>query len=658
MFINQKGLSIVELLIAIGLAAILFPALLTGFVATRGGRAQEDQRILASSLLQETQEAVRQVRDKDWNTFAALSSTTKIYYPVVSGSSWTLLTGPEPPRSDGFTRTVKINDVSRDNTTKLIVAEGSANSFIDPSTRKILAEVSWGSPIASQIASAVYLTRFVSNSSFTDTTDSDFKKGMFTSTEALNDQVVLAKSTGGDWCDPGTQIKAQIPLDKNQGFVATKVIAGINRAFASTGKSNSGKPLFNVDTTDATAPKVKGFYDASLKTHDLFGESHYAYLAPESSSSEAVVIVDVNSDTPTFVSSVTVSKNKGASSVFVSGNTLYFIGNDNNLYVYSMSADRKTLNKLGSLNVGASNKIFVVGSYVFIAMDSTSNQLQIINATDPSKMKKISSLTVNNQPAVGIFVLDDRSRAYIVTNQALINFFIIDTSDPNNPSIKGSGFGTDSMAPKGLTVIDNRAIIVGFAGSRYKVLRVGNDAYDDCTPNFTADDDIWDVSSIRNGTHAYSYIVTDNNTKAFQIIEGGVGGAGGYVPMGIYESGTSWPALGMPTTFPTAFNHFDVKYVKPAGTDLAFQVAVADTVAGSCSNFSYVGPGQPPTSGSFSTLPSSGNGEVTESFLIPSGSNVSGYLNPGKCFRYKATLKTGSNSVTPAINEVTVNYSP
>ncbi len=51
-FLLQKGQSLVELLITMGLAAVFLPALLTGLATTRAGRAQQDQRMQATLLVQ------------------------------------------------------------------------------------------------------------------------------------------------------------------------------------------------------------------------------------------------------------------------------------------------------------------------------------------------------------------------------------------------------------------------------------------------------------------------------------------------------------------------------------------------------------------------------------------------------------------------------
>ena len=51
----MKGQSLVEILLTIGLAAIILPALLVGILASRGGRAQQDQQLQATAQIQQIQ---------------------------------------------------------------------------------------------------------------------------------------------------------------------------------------------------------------------------------------------------------------------------------------------------------------------------------------------------------------------------------------------------------------------------------------------------------------------------------------------------------------------------------------------------------------------------------------------------------------------------
>ena len=46
----QRGQSLIELLIAIAIASIILPAILTGLVLSREGRGQQNQRLDAINL--------------------------------------------------------------------------------------------------------------------------------------------------------------------------------------------------------------------------------------------------------------------------------------------------------------------------------------------------------------------------------------------------------------------------------------------------------------------------------------------------------------------------------------------------------------------------------------------------------------------------------
>ncbi|HKC04487.1 MAG TPA: type II secretion system protein, partial [Patescibacteria group bacterium] len=208
---NENGYSLIELLITIGLAAILLPALFAGFFATRGGRAQQGERIQALNLLKEGQEAARVAREGGWNTFApdcpaivATSVSTKkatptpspipnSYHPIVFGGSWVLSnTGPET--IGAFTRSLSINPVYR-NSAGDIVDVSTAGRSCDPSTKLVTVKVSWGMPFPTTLTAYSYLSRFI-NKSYTETTQADFGRGQNSSTQITNTgggEVILAK---------------------------------------------------------------------------------------------------------------------------------------------------------------------------------------------------------------------------------------------------------------------------------------------------------------------------------------------------------------------------------------------------------------------------------------------------------------------------------
>ena len=162
-------------------------------------------------------------------------------------------------------------------------------------------------------------------------------------------------------------------------------------------------------------------------------------------------------------------------------------------------------------------------------------------------MTRTSQSSVNDSQTFDIFVSPDGTRTYFGTgyknNES--QFFIINTSNKSNPSIIGS-YKTDGMNVRAIAIVeaDKRAILVGDAGAQqYIVLNTTTEA----TPvkcggmAIAAGINDIDTSTDSNG-NVFSYFVTNDATKDFQIIRGGPGVGGGsngygYSPNGSYVSG-------------------------------------------------------------------------------------------------------------------------
>jgi type II secretory pathway pseudopilin PulG len=187
---RQRGQTLVELLVAIGLTAIMMPALVTAIFASREGRAQEAERLQAAALLRETDEAVRSVREKGWAQFAVNGT----FYPSVSANSWSLTAGTETVGN--FIRQVAIADVQR-NASGAIVPSGGT---VDQSTKKVTTTVSWTTQLPSSVSNETYYQRYVGNAAWAQTTQAEFTAGTETNTVATatgGGQVELTSGGGG-----------------------------------------------------------------------------------------------------------------------------------------------------------------------------------------------------------------------------------------------------------------------------------------------------------------------------------------------------------------------------------------------------------------------------------------------------------------------------
>jgi Tfp pilus assembly protein PilV len=93
--------------------------------------------VQAISLLEETGEIIRILRDNGWDNISSLSVSTN-YYPIFLSDIWKVST--EASSVDIFTRKFVVSNVNRSNTTFDIVTSGG---ILDPKTKLINVDVFW-----------------------------------------------------------------------------------------------------------------------------------------------------------------------------------------------------------------------------------------------------------------------------------------------------------------------------------------------------------------------------------------------------------------------------------------------------------------------------------------------------------------------------------
>jgi hypothetical protein len=613
-----KGQIIIELLIAFGLAGILLPALLTGLIAARSGRVGQEQRIVAVALLREGQEAIRAVRDQNWEaiTSPAVAMDTP-YHWVQEGGSWSLLEGSETV--DGFTRSLEISDISPS----------------DPSLKKITITINWGEVFPSSTTSVIYLTRW-RNTSLEDSGS------------------VQPQGQGlGDWCRPSLALtNVNIPHQAEANSIkASETTDGTgNRIFMGTGNSADSPAFTNIKIIGNTPPTatILGSYNGTpqVKVNNLTGDSRYAYLATD----KDVQILDLNT-TPPYqkIGSYDVGGGEKVKGVYVVGNTGYAV-TQSKFYIFGMSPDRKTATPRASLTLLNSARVVVDSSnrYAYVPNSDPNGELKIIDVhsyltRDPAVLNSSDIRNVNIDGGAGrdVYINASATRAYLATATDALKpeFFIIDITDPANPSVftDNATYDTNGMDPYGVTVVtDNRAIIVGAGGNEYQVFSVADDQVSFCpnhgegTDYLNIDTGVYAVSSILQADlHAYSYIATGDAGAELKIIEGGPGG-GGNGSNGMYESET------LPIPDPghnVAFNNFTAT-VDP---DLSYKISIKQGIGGSCTGVTFS------DSDFIPFIPGP----------LPLDILGGGYINPGQCMRYRVL---DSGDVTKPFT-VTFNYS-
>lgn len=633
----SKGQTIIELLVALAVASIFLPGLAVGIVASQNGKAQQGQRSDAVTLLREGNEVVRMVREKGWNAFA-IDGT---YHPVLSNGIWTLQSGPETVR--GFTRQIQIADVYRDTNGAIVQSGGS----VDPSTKKVTITVSWGTPLPTSVSTMSYLTRYLDNLSLTQTTASDFKAGTLIGTNVTNTsggEVSLGAGGQGDWCSPNLTINA---LDLPGQGITTDITALQGHAYMTTGGNSSGDSMdsVNITNTKPPVPTNAGSYN-NYKTYGIYADTGFTYLT---SDHPGMTVDIIENTTLPYTETGTFNASGGGTgdSIFATGN-VGFVTAGNYLYTFDLSSKSGSRSQLGRVQLaGAGQRVTVVGNYAYVATNSTTTQLQVINVSNPASMSVVGNINVGNGGSgVDVYVNQTGTRAYLATTYITgkQNVFIIDTTTKTSLVIKGS-VSTNGMSPKGLVVVPgNRMIVVGSGGTQqYQVFDIVTETAPTSCGGLSSPNGATSVNAVatvlESDGDAYAYILTNDSSKEFQIIEGGPGGQ--YATSGTFESSV------FDSGYDTAFNRFTYTADVPVQTSIKFQLGVASAVNNSCSGatFTFVGPDK--TTGTYFTAPGG----------IPFGT-VSTYTNPGRCFKYKAYFSTNDSLSSPVLKDVTVNYSP
>lgn len=466
----SKGQALVELLLAIALAAIVLPALITGLVSAREGGAQQKLRLEAISLVQDAQEKTRIVRERGWNYFTCLNPC----YPVASGNTWSLFhsTDPDPIKqleSVGvYKRKIEFFPVYRDINNDDIITPNTgiytdpATYYTDPATYKVTVTVTWDTPLKGIVSETNYMTRFLDNITLTHTTVADFSTGSDTGIAPNNVQVSSDFDDGhftsspaghGAWCNPDPNLIAPIGLPLNG--VSSKVRtyadpAGItNRAFIATGNGSNNSVAY-VDVNIANPPyptappaSVRGVWRASISgsgatTYGLSGDDTYTYLAVDNNNQQFVVLnTSVLTPTPgptglpSFGKIYGVKLDENNPIAPASGAGIYvdttthraYVLQFRFMYIFDVTTPSVPV-LLGTYTSRTGNaqfnNVYVQGQYAYLTnITGTKEELTILDISNPASPKFAAWADLSSGTGgVDLYMNPDGSRLYVASSQS------------------------------------------------------------------------------------------------------------------------------------------------------------------------------------------------------------------------------------------------
>ncbi|MCK9187170.1 MAG: hypothetical protein PHS16_01985 [Candidatus Colwellbacteria bacterium] len=153
---NEKGQSLVEILIAVGISATLVGSVVSTYVVSLRSNANARLSAIGTQLAQETYDNVKALAEANW---VDIYSVTKgaTYYLSLAGDTFDISSGTQVVEVDEvqYTRSFIVENVQRGIGGDIIEIGGSD----DPSTQKITVTVTW--PIAGETDSTA-ITGYIS----------------------------------------------------------------------------------------------------------------------------------------------------------------------------------------------------------------------------------------------------------------------------------------------------------------------------------------------------------------------------------------------------------------------------------------------------------------------------------------------------------------
>jgi hypothetical protein len=154
--IYKKGLSIVEIVVAVAILLLIVSSLYTANIFYLKTILDNLNKVRASFIAEEGVEAVKLIRDQSWTNISSLTPGNS-YYLYWDGSMWQSTT-TNTYVEGVFERKFVVSNVNRDANSD-IVASGVS---IDSGTKKVAVTVSWLAGTSTSTKSiSTYITNFV-----------------------------------------------------------------------------------------------------------------------------------------------------------------------------------------------------------------------------------------------------------------------------------------------------------------------------------------------------------------------------------------------------------------------------------------------------------------------------------------------------------------
>ncbi|MBU2524839.1 beta-propeller domain-containing protein [Patescibacteria group bacterium] len=496
--VNGKGLSLVEVIIAIGIFIIIAPAFITMVIGSYSNLTRSQNRIESVAFAQQGIEATRAMRDYQWSDLPAGT------YGLTNSSGYWELSGSQDT-SGKYTRSVTISD-------------------INPYTKGITSTINW--EVMDGVTNSMFLTARLTNWAITSlyswitTTESDFNGGQINSIAITNNaggEIELMNI--GDWSSASTYQS----IDLAGGANVQDIFVDTNMLYVITTQYNSGNEFFAYDISDISSGVITqvGVEELTTTPNSIWVINGYAYIATNDNSSEVMI---VRLSDYSLVNSINIPTNTNALGVYAENDILYVVtdwGGGDEFYAYDISDPEGTIGSselLGSVNLDATiNEVRVKDGYAFLATENDAAEMMVIRLSDYTYVNSINLTSDGDGACIEIY-----------SNSAFIGrrygggheFFDIDISNPEGTlSTNGSVNIADDIHDIYVDYPFVYAAVENWSDKEIQVFDLR-----DYSVKAEIDINAWTAPSSVWFQGGYIYTGTEDNTDTVQVINAGQGG--------------------------------------------------------------------------------------------------------------------------------------
>ncbi len=448
---RQLGFSLVEIILALAILALLTVALIGNFIYSQESAVVAGAKSRATFLAEEGLEATRNIRDAD---FANLVDGN--YGLATSSNQWI------------FSGTQDVTDIY---TRQIQISTPSANR------KQVISQVTWQQTAqrAGNISLTTYLTNWVATVSGIGNWALPVQQSVY---NAAGNQDGWKVVTQGNYAYmvrvDGTPDFLIIDISNlaSPTLTGSLSLTGIPQAitvsgnYAYIGSRQDNQDLQIVNITNPSLPTMAGTYDAA-GTNDVLsivisGTTAYLARTLDAANPEITVVNVTNPAAVTLVGSLSLANT--ASDIVLIGSYLY-VSNYNTsgeLYVVDVSVPATPI-VAATLNLtGTSTGLSIAGAGTTVFVGRTGGEVRAVDVSTPSSPVQMGTY------AAGANVTDmslgnSNTYLFLSTSATTNNFRVINVSNPSAITLVGSMSLTGASAGNGIfydSLLD-RAFVVG-----------------------------------------------------------------------------------------------------------------------------------------------------------------------------------------------------